>query len=94
MKECLFYKLDKEGLFVQKEVGLPLVYEEVNLECGYRLDLLVENKIVIELKSVEALNDVHTAQVLTYLKLGKFPIGYLMNFNVKSLKSGIRRFIN
>jgi GxxExxY protein len=66
----------------------------VNLECGYRIDLLIENKIVIELKSVEGLTDVHAAQVLTYLKLGNFPIGYLMNFNVKSLKLGIKRYVN
>lgn len=93
-KECLFYKLQKEGIFVEKEKGLPLVFEEVNLECGYRIDLLVENKIVIELKSVEGLTDVHTPQVLTYLKLGGFPIGFLMNFNVKSLKLGIKRYVN
>ncbi|MFB0944783.1 MAG: GxxExxY protein [Spirosomataceae bacterium] len=93
-KECLFYKLSKEGLLVEKEKPIPLIFEEVKLECGYRLDLLVERKIVIELKSVEQLTDVHTAQVLTCLKLGKFPIGYLMNFNVAGLKLGIRRFVN
>lgn len=93
-KEFLFYKLQKEGIYVEKEKGLPLIFEEVNLECGYRIDLLIENKIVIELKSVEALTDVHTAHVLTYLKLGNFPIGYLMNFNVKSLKLGIKRYVN
>lgn len=93
-KECLFYKLQKAGIYVEKEKGLPLIFEEVNLECGYRVDLLIENKIVIELKSVEALTDVLTAQVLTYLKLGDFPIGYLMDFNVKSLKLGIKRYEN
>lgn len=93
-KECLYYKLRKEGLYVKKEVAMPLVYEEVNLECGYRLDLLVENKVVIELKSVEALNDVHLAQTLTYLKIGDYKLGLLINFNVSLLKNGLRRVIN
>jgi len=81
-QECLFYKLSKDGLYVIKEKPMPLVFEEVHLECGYRIDLLVENKVVIELKSVEALNDVHLAQILTYLKLGDYKLGLLMNFNV------------
>lgn len=92
-EECLFYELQQAGLKVEKQKALPLVYKEVKLDAGYRLDLLVENKVVIELKSVEALNDVHTAQVLTYLKLSKCKIGLLMNFNVKSLKLGIKRLI-
>jgi GxxExxY protein len=92
-KECLFYKLQKAGLFVEKEKAMPLVFEDVKLDCGYRIDLLVENKIVLELKSVEAVNDVHSAQVLTYMRLGKFKIGYLMNFNVTSLKNGIKRLV-
>ena len=93
-KECLFYKLSKEGLHVVKEKPMPLVFEEIQLECGYRIDLLVENKVVIELKSVEALNDVHLAQTLTYLKLGNYKLGLLMNFNVSLLKNGIRRVVN
>ena len=93
-QECLFYKLTKEGLYVIKEKPMPLVFEEVQLECGYRIDLLVENKVVIELKSVEALNDVHLAQILTYLKLGDYKLGLLMNFNVSLLKNGIRRVVN
>jgi GxxExxY protein len=92
-KECLFYELQKNNLYVAKEVAMPLVYEEVKLDAGFRMDLLVENKLVIELKSVDALNDVHLAQVLTYLKLGKFKLGLLMNFNVKMLKEGIRRIV-
>lgn len=72
---------------------MPLVFEDVKLECGHRLDLLVENQIVIELKSVEALNDVHLAQVLTYIHLGKFKLGFLINFNVSILKNGIKRII-
>ena len=93
-QECLFYKLREEGLRVEREKSMPLVFEEVNLDCGYRIDLLVENKVVIELKSVEALNDVHLAQTLTYLKLGKFKLGLLINFNVSLLKKGIKRVIN
>lgn len=93
-KECLFYKLRKEGLLVEKEKVMPLVYEDIKLDCGYRIDLLVENKLVLELKSVEDLNDVHFAQTLTYLKLGKFKLGLLINFNVDLLKHGIKRVVN
>ena len=93
-KECLFYKINQAGLFVEKEKSMPLVFEEVKLDCGYRLDLLVENKLVIELKVVEALNDVHLAQVLSYLKVGNFKLGLLINFNVALLKNGIKRIIN
>ncbi len=93
-KECLCYKIGKSGLFVEKEKPMPLILEEVKLECGYRIDLLVEKKLVIETKSVEALNDVHLAQVLTYLKLGNFKLGLLMNFNVVKLKDGIKRVVN
>lgn len=73
---------------------MPIVFDEVELDCGYRLDLLVENKLVIELKAVEALNDIHLAQVLSYFKLGDFKLGLLINFNVKKLKKGIKRVIN
>jgi len=93
-RETLHYKMQKEGLRVEKEKPIPLVFEEVKLECGYRIDLLVENKLVIEVKSVEALNDVHLAQTLTYLKLGKFNLGLLMNFNVTHLRNGIKRVVN
>jgi GxxExxY protein len=82
-KECLSYKLTQSGLFVEKEKSMPLVFEEVKLDCGYRIDILVEHKLVLELKSVEALNDVHLAQTLTYLKLGGFKLGLLINFNVE-----------
>src|SRR3990170_4070405 len=92
-KECLYYEIQKAGLFVEKEKPMPLVYEDVKLDVGYRLDLFVENKLVIDTKSVEALNDVHTAQVLTYLKLSKSKLGLLINFNVKYLKEGIKRLI-
>jgi GxxExxY protein len=90
----LFYQIAKNGLNVVKEKSLPLIYEEVKLDCGYRIDLLVENKAIIEIKSVEALNDLHIAQILTYLKLGNYKIGLLVNFNVMLLKNGIKRLIN
>lgn len=93
-KECLYYEIQKSGLKVEKEKPLPLVYEEVKLECGYRVDLFVENKLIIEIKAVEATNDVHLAQVLTYLKLSDCRLGLLINFNVARLKNGIRRVVN
>jgi GxxExxY protein len=92
--ECLYFELIQAGLLVEKQKPLPLVYKEVKLECGYRLDLMVENKVVIEVKAVEALNDVHMAQVLTYLKLSKCRLGLLMNFNVALMKDGIKRVAN
>ena len=92
-KESLYYVLLKEGLFVEKEKGLPLVFESVKLDVGYRLDLLVENKVVVEIKAVEAFNDVHMAQMLTYLKLSRCKIGLLLNFNVADMKRGIKRII-
>ena len=93
-KECLYYKIGKSGLYVEKEKPMPLVFENVKLECGYRIDLLVENRFVIEIKSVEALNDIHLAQTLTYLKLGNYKLGLLINFNVVKLKDGIKLVIN
>ena len=93
-QECLFYKIKQAGLVVHKEKPMPLVFEKVRLNCGYRIDLLVENKLVIELKSVESLNDVHLAQTLTYMKLGNYKLGLLINFNVSLLSKGIKRVIN
>lgn len=93
-KECMYYKIDKSGFFVEKEKPMPLFFEEVRLECGYRIDLVVENKLVIEIKSVDALNNVHLAQTLTYLKLGNYKLGLLINFNVVKLKDGVKRVIN
>jgi len=92
-KECLAYEIAKKGLFVEKEKPLPLVYEEVRLECGYRVDLFVSRKLVVEIKAVEATSDVHLAQVLTYLKLSGCKLGLLLNFHVASMKDGIRRVI-
>jgi GxxExxY protein len=93
-EECLFYKLFQSGLYIEKEKPMPLIFEDVRLECGYRIDLLVEHKVVIEIKSVEALNDIHLAQTLTYMKLGGYKLGLLINFNVLKLKDGIKRVIN
>jgi len=93
-KECLYYRLLKDGFFVEKEKPMPLIYEEVKLDCGYRIDILVERKVIIEIKSVEALNEVHLAQTLTYMKLGGYKLGLLINFNVSLLKEGIRRLAN
>lgn len=93
-EECFAYELQQIGLKVEKQKELPLVYNEVKLEVGYRIDLLIEKKVIIEIKSVEVLNDVHTAQLLTYLKLSGCRVGFLINFNVKSLKEGIKRYVN
>lgn len=91
---CLYYELQQCGLFVEAQKRMPLVYEEVELDCGYRIDLMVENKLVVEIKAVEALNDVHLAQILTYLKLSDCKLGLLINFNVVLLKHGLKRVIN
>ena len=93
-KECLYFELIKSDLLVDKEKALPLIYEEVKLDCGYRIDLFVEKKVIIEVKSVDALNDIHLAQTLTYLRLNKTRIGLLINFNVVKLVDGIKRVAN
>ncbi len=93
-EECLYYELRNKNLYVEKQKPLPLIYKEVNLDIGYRVDLFVERKVVVELKSVEALNDVHLAQILTYLRLSGCKLGLLINFNVSLLKNGIRRVVN
>lgn len=90
---CLTYEALQRGLQIDTQVPLPVVYKEVKLECGYRLDILAKRKVIVEIKSVEALNDVHMAQLLTYLKLSGCKLGYLINFNVKQLKDGIRRVV-
>jgi GxxExxY protein len=92
--ECLRYEIYNYGLNVEIQKPLPIIYKDVKLEHGYRLDLLVENKLVVELKTVESFTDVHFAQILTYLKLGNYPLGLLINFHTKTIKEGIRRFIN
>lgn len=93
-QECLFYELAKSGVYVEKQKALPLGYKKVRLDCGYRLDLLVENKVVVEIKSVDQLHDIHLAQTLTYLKISGKKLGLLINFNVVKLKDGVRRVVN
>lgn len=92
-RTCLAYELRKAGLSVQEEKALPLIYEEIKMECGYRIDILVNSKVVIELKTVEEFQDVHVAQTLTYMKLSGCHLGLLINFYQKSLKNGIKRLI-
>ena len=93
-EECLFYELQKAVLKVSKQMVLPLVYYDVKLDAGYRIDLLVEDKVVVEVKAVVGFNDIHLAQLLTYLKLTKCKLGLLINFNVRSLKDGLKRVVN
>ena len=92
-EECLYYELKQAGFIVEKQKEIPLKYKEIWIDVGYRLDLLVENRIILEIKAIENLHPVHVAQVLTYLKLTECPIGFLINFNVQSLKNGIKRYI-
>jgi len=91
---CLFYELGNCGLCVERQKSLPLIYHEIRLDAGYRLDLMVENKVIIEVKAVESFNELHLAQVLTYLKLSGCKLGLLINFNVRSLRDGIKRVAN
>ncbi|MFY7900954.1 MAG: GxxExxY protein [Chitinophagaceae bacterium] len=93
-EECLYFELVNQGLYVEKQKGLPLMYEQVKLDIGYRVDLLLERKLIVEIKSVEALNDIHLAQVITYLKLSNCKLGLLINFNTTLFKDGIKRVIN
>jgi GxxExxY protein len=86
---CLYYEILQSGLLVERQKPLPVVYKEVKMDCRYRLDLLIENKVIVEAKSCEALHDIHMAQVLTYLKLSNCKLGLLINFNVTLLKDGI-----
>ena len=90
---CLAYELRKLNYSVETQKALPVIYEEIKLDAGYRIDVLVENKVLLELKSVESICDIHVAQILTYLKLSGVKIGLLINFNVKDLKEGIKRFV-
>jgi GxxExxY protein len=91
---CLDYELVKNGFFVEQQKPVPLIYEQVKLDCGYRMDLLVEKSVVVEVKSVEALAPIHEAQTISYLRLSGCKLALLINFNVVVLKDGIRRFIN
>ncbi|MCK5186513.1 MAG: GxxExxY protein [Deltaproteobacteria bacterium] len=91
---CMVYDLVKAGLKVEQQKPLPIVYRGVKLECGYRLDLMIENEVIVEIKSVEKLLPIHQAQLMSYLKLSDCRVGLLINFNVKILKNGIKRVVN
>jgi len=93
-QECLYHEIQKRGLFIEKQKPLPLIYNDTKLEIGYRIDLMIENKFIVEIKSVEALNDIHLAQILTYLKLSNCRLEMLINFNVILIKHGVKRVIN
>ena len=93
-QKCLIYEIKKKGLSVLSEVQLPVRYKDTEIDCAYRLDLVVENKVVVEIKSVENLLNIHTAQLITYLKLTDCRLGYLLNFNTARLKYGIKRIVN
>lgn len=93
-QHCLSHELKKLGFFIEEEKSMPLVFKEVILECGYRIDLLVESKFVVEIKSVSEFKDIHLAQILTYLRMGNYKLGLLLNFNVVSMKDGIKRVVN
>lgn len=92
-EDCLVFELQAAGLLVQRQKPIPVIYKDIKLDCGYRIDVLVENKIVIEIKTVEAFDPVHEAQVLTYMKFAQMKIGLLINFNVTLLKHGLKRYI-
>jgi GxxExxY protein len=91
-QECLCHELKLINLSFNREIPMPIIYKEIKLDHGYRLDILVENKVVVELKSVDSLLDVHTAQILTYMRLGEYSTGLIINFNVSLLKNGIKRY--
>jgi GxxExxY protein len=91
---CLVYELQQQGLNIKQQLALPVVYKGVKLDAGYRIDIMVENKVIVEVKSVDALADIHTAQLLTYLKLKEIKLGLLINFNEVLLKNGLKRILN
>ena len=93
-ESCLAFELGQRGLIVEQQKPLPVVYRSVKLDCGYRIDLLVENLVIVELKSIDAFLPIHQAQLLSYLKLSGCSVGLLINFNVQMLKNGIRRIVN
>ena len=93
-EECFLYEFNKAGLHVEKQKSLPLVYENIKLDIGYRVDLFIEKKVIIEIKSVETITNIHLAQLLTYLKLSNCKLGMIINFNVDLIKNGIKRIVN
>ncbi|MDX2188375.1 MAG: GxxExxY protein [Bacteroidota bacterium] len=92
-EECLYYELKSNGILVSKQVPMPLIYKDIRMDCGYRIDLLVENKIIVEIKAVELVAEITKAQLMTYLKLANLKVGLIINFNVKLLKDGIIRWV-
>ncbi len=92
-EECLFYELQQTGLDVRRQVPLPIVYKETKLDVGYRIDLLVQDIVIVEIKSVDAITEIHKAQLMTYMRLTGVKVGLLINFNVRKLKDGIVRWI-
>ena len=92
-EECLSYELLKNGFSIERQRAVPVVYKEVKLDCGYRIDILVNSTVILELKSVDALAPIHEAQILTYMKFAKKRIGLLINFNVTVLKNGLKRYV-
>ena len=92
-EHCLVYELSEAGIAFERQVPLPVVYKDVDIDCGYRIDVLVDRQLILELKAVEALTPVHQAQLLTYMKLSRISTGLLLNFNVRMLKHGIKRFV-
>lgn len=93
-EECLFHELSKKDIHIEKQKALPLIYENVRLDVGYRIDLLIERRLIVEIKAVEALHDIHLAQILTYLKLSKCKLGLLINFNTVLFKNAVKRVVN
>ncbi|MCE4066471.1 GxxExxY protein [Chryseobacterium gleum] len=93
-EECLFYELNKHDILVERQKPMPLIYDEVKMDVGYRLDFMIEKKFVLEIKSVESLQDIHLAQILTYLRLSNCKLGMLINFNTLQFKNGVKRVIN
>ena len=91
---CLVFELSERGLWVERQKALPVTYKDVRIDCGYRIDLLVEGQVIVELKAVQALDPIHEAQLLSYLKLSGCHVGLLINFNVKLLKAGLRRLVH
>lgn len=93
-EECLFYEIINAGLLAEKQKPLPLIYKDVRMDIGYRIDIIIENKFIVEVKSVDAFNDVHLAQILTYMRLSDCKLGLIINFNVSLIKYGIKRVVN
>jgi GxxExxY protein len=90
----LYYELTKKGLFVERQKTLPVVWDEIKLDIGFRTDLIIENKLILEIKSIEKITEVHAKQIMTYLKMTKIKLGLLINFNVPLIKFGITRVVN